>query len=63
MKSFVSAALAALMLCAILGGCGTSASGAAISGEVTVVFVPKLTGNAFFEAANAGAQAYAEAHG
>lgn len=31
--------------------------------DVTVVFVPKLTGNAFFEAANDGAQAYAEKHG
>jgi AI-2 transport system substrate-binding protein len=33
---------------------------AAKSDDVTVVFVPKLTGNAFFEAANDGAQAYAE---
>jgi AI-2 transport system substrate-binding protein len=31
--------------------------------EITVVFIPKLTGNAFFEAANRGAQAYAAAHG
>jgi len=28
-----------------------------------VVFIPKLTGNAFFEAANLGAQAYAAKHG
>ncbi len=28
--------------------------------DITVVFVPKLTGNAFFESANDGAQAYAE---
>ncbi|MDR1514138.1 MAG: substrate-binding domain-containing protein [Synergistaceae bacterium] len=27
--------------------------------QITVVFIPKVTGNAFFEAANAGAQAYA----
>ncbi len=33
---------------------------AAQSDDVMVVFVPKLTGNAFFEAANDGAQAYAE---
>ncbi len=30
--------------------------------DIRVVFVPKLTGNAFFEAANRGAQAYAEKH-
>ncbi|MFA5571377.1 MAG: substrate-binding domain-containing protein [Sphaerochaetaceae bacterium] len=30
---------------------------------ITVVFIPKLTGNAFFEAANDGAQAYAAKHG
>lgn len=28
--------------------------------DITVVFVPKLTGNSFFEAANEGAQRYAE---
>ncbi len=28
--------------------------------DITVVFVPKLTGNAFFESANDGAQTYAE---
>lgn len=31
--------------------------------DITVVFIPKLTGNAFFEAANEGAQAYASEHG
>lgn len=31
--------------------------------DITVVFVPKLTGNAFFESANDGAQAYAAKHG
>ncbi|MDR1651061.1 MAG: substrate-binding domain-containing protein, partial [Synergistaceae bacterium] len=31
--------------------------------DVTVLFIPKVTGNAFFEAANAGAQAYASRHG
>ncbi|MDK2807790.1 MAG: transport system substrate-binding protein [Clostridiales bacterium] len=35
-----------------------SAAGADIAGK-TVVFIPKLTGNAFFEAANDGAQKYA----
>lgn len=32
----------------------------AVSGEITVVFIPKITGNAFFESANEGAQRYAE---
>lgn len=32
-------------------------------GDITVVFVPKLTGNAFFEAANEGAQKYAAENG
>ncbi|MDR2144604.1 MAG: substrate-binding domain-containing protein [Treponema sp.] len=31
--------------------------------DITVVFVPKVTGNAFFESANRGAQAYAEKYG
>ncbi|MCC8108958.1 MAG: substrate-binding domain-containing protein [Planctomycetes bacterium] len=35
----------------------------AVAGDITVVFVPKLTGNAFFESANDGAQAYAAKHG
>ncbi len=35
----------------------------AAAGDITVVFVPKLTGNAFFESANDGAQAYAAKRG
>ena len=34
-------------------------SGSAVEG-MTVAFIPKLTGNAFFEVANTGAQSYAE---
>jgi AI-2 transport system substrate-binding protein len=45
-----------LMLCAF------SRAGEA-TGEITVLFVPKVTGGAFFESANAGAQAYAAANG
>ncbi|MDR3077231.1 MAG: hypothetical protein LBV15_00520, partial [Planctomycetota bacterium] len=37
-----------------------AAAGSAAAGEITVVFIPKLTGNSFFEAANDGAQRYAE---
>ncbi len=33
---------------------------AAGAGEITVVFIPKVTGNSFFESANEGAQKYAE---
>jgi ABC-type sugar transport system, periplasmic component len=32
----------------------------ATAGEITVVFIPKVTGNAFFESANEGAQRFAE---
>lgn len=32
----------------------------ASSGEITVAFIPKVTGNAFFEGANEGAQRYSE---
>jgi AI-2 transport system substrate-binding protein len=61
-----------LVFCAaalVLGSCDKSSSknsstasrGAA--GDITIVFVPKVTGNAFFESANKGAQAYAAKHG
>jgi AI-2 transport system substrate-binding protein len=36
---------------------------AARAAEITVVFIPKVTGNAFFEAANNGAQAFAAKNG
>ncbi|MEA5135553.1 MAG: substrate-binding domain-containing protein [Candidatus Fimivivens sp.] len=39
-----------------------AAAGGSVKGK-TVVFVPKLTGNAFFESANKGAQKYAEGWG
>ena len=57
----------ALLLCLVLAaavtlaGCGSPS--AAKTEPTRVVFVPKLTGNAFFEAANNGAQAFAEKHG
>jgi len=47
--------LALVASAAFAGGAAESASD-----DITVVFIPKLTGNAFFEAANDGAQAYAE---
>jgi AI-2 transport system substrate-binding protein len=42
------------------GGCRRDSPGTPRAGkDITVVFVPKLTGNLFFESANKGAQAYA----
>lgn len=41
---------------------GTSTTTGDIKGK-TVVFIPKLTGNAFFESANAGAQSHAQKWG
>ncbi len=68
----VSAAAAGLGLVGC-GGSGSSssadtaaASGAAEGGDIagkTVAFIPKVTGNAFFESANDGAQKYAEEWG
>lgn len=51
------------ILSAVVSGCSPSVSDDPSTGrtnDITVVFVPKLTDNAFFEAANEGAQAYAE---
>ena len=50
----------------LCSGCDDGNSGGSSAQKehgVTVVFIPKVTGNAFFEAANAGVQAYAARHG
>ena len=65
MKSFL---LKVIVLCAlsfVLVGCDVSEPAEDVSSkdEITVVFIPKLTGNAFFESANNGVQAYAAKHG
>ena len=47
-------------------GCDTTDSGSSAGKDkssVTIVFIPKVTGNAFFESANAGVQEYAKKHG
>lgn len=56
-----------VLLCLVgLGGyllVGSKNGGGTKTDDVRVVLVPKLTGNAFFEAANSGAQTYARKHG
>ncbi|AEF86937.1 putative lipoprotein [Treponema primitia ZAS-2] len=63
-KCIISGLIAACLIAFIAAGC-SKGSGAkpAQAGDITVVFVPKVTGNAFFEAANQGAQAYAAKNG
>lgn len=57
------AGLLFLCLATVLSvGCDKTDSGKAKK-SVTVVFVPKVTGNAFFESANIGVQAYSGKHG
>lgn len=58
MKRNFSKFLAVLMLISLCMGMT-----AAYAADITVVFVPKLTGNAFFESANVGAQEYAAKNG
>ncbi|MDR2460220.1 MAG: substrate-binding domain-containing protein [Deltaproteobacteria bacterium] len=53
----------ALSLSACKSDNASTPSGVTDNQELTVVFIPKITGNAFFEAANTGAQAYSARHG
>ena len=55
-------ALIALGCPALLFGKGKAGGGGKAAGK-TIVFIPKITGNAFFETANTGAQAHARANG
>ena len=63
MKRFTIVLLALVLLlaptCLFAGGKSAGKSG----GPKTIVFIPKITGNAFFESANDGAQAHAKANG
>lgn len=64
MKSPIAFILTICMLFFACSGCGSSGSQRTEDEkEIRVIFIPKLTGNAFFEAANDGAQAYSAAHG
>lgn len=58
MKTFSKIVSAALALALLLG-----VMGAAMAEDITVVFIPKLSGNAFFESANVGAQDFAAKNG
>ena len=49
-----------ICLCLPLTGCGKSLSS---ERDIRVVFIPKITGNSFFDAANDGAQEHAEKNG
>lgn len=65
MKKIRLLILIVCILSTAVSGCSPS-SGDSSTGrtdDITIIFVPKLTGNAFFEAANEGAQAYAEKYG
>ena len=58
--SIVLLVLAILLVPALLFAGGKTESK---SGSKVIVFIPKITGNAFFESANDGAQAHAKANG
>ena len=55
------------IVCGLLTASVVAAMGMGVMAEsvegLTVAFIPKVTGNAFFESANDGAQAYAEKWG
>lgn len=64
-KKILASLLAGMMLATSLVGCsgngsaGSTTDKAAGGSDKQVVFIPKLTGNAFFESANQGAQEHA----
>ncbi|MCD7735384.1 MAG: substrate-binding domain-containing protein [Lachnospiraceae bacterium] len=60
-KKIIAGLLASAMVVGTMG-VGVQAEEASVEG-MTVAFIPKVTGNAFFESANDGAQAYAEEWG
>jgi ABC-type sugar transport system, periplasmic component len=73
MKKVFALTLTVAMALTTLVGCGSSGSKtagdtatkdtAAKGSKINVTFIPKVTGNAFFESANKGAQKYAEKWG
>lgn len=62
MRKFFVKSLLLGLLAVLLCGCDSSISDNASSNtakNISIVFIPKITGNAFFEAANEGVQEYA----
>ncbi|SHJ42078.1 substrate-binding domain-containing protein [Hespellia stercorisuis] len=67
-KKLISALLCVAMVATMVAGCGSketsggsdSSASAASGDEKLIVFVPKVTGNSFFESANDGAQEFAK---
>jgi AI-2 transport system substrate-binding protein len=51
-----------LFLAPLLASCGDSSDSDKASEDITIILVPKITGNAFFESANNGAQEFASNH-
>lgn len=60
MKKILSAIMAVALAATAFAGCGKKDDANGNNGGKTVVFIPKLTGNAFFESANVGAQEHAK---
>ena len=60
MKKILSAIMAVALAATAFAGCGKKDDSNGSNGGKTVVFIPKLTGNAFFESANVGAQEHAK---
>ena len=66
MKKLMTSLLCLCVFIVLLSACDKTDSPSGATGErkkTIVVFVPKVTGNAFFESANAGVQEYAGKHG
>ncbi|MBU3188379.1 substrate-binding domain-containing protein [Clostridium bowmanii] len=69
MKKALVLTLSFAMLLTTLVGCSSSktttapATDTTKASDITITFIPKLTGNAFFESANKGAQKYAKKWG
>ena len=61
MKRVISLILALVLMASAFTGCAKTTGTSSTTGkkDITVTFIPKLTGNAFFESANKGAQKYA----
>lgn len=69
-KKAVALVLAGAMMFTTLVGCGSNSTTTTETstkdtkkGDITVTFIPKLTGNAFFESANKGAQEHSKKWG